>query len=80
MWLFYYFYFERNYEVSKSRSPCFLLNKNINYIKNDTESKMENPSHTFRDMSLVLQLTWKSRIRLNCDDLELVKEKKVHLL
>ena len=26
-WLFYYFYFERNYDVLKSKSRCILLNK-----------------------------------------------------
>ena len=40
-----------------SLSPYFLLNKNINFSKNKTESKMENPTHTFREvMNLVLQL------------------------
>ena len=29
--LFYYFNFERNYDVLKSKSPCILLNKNIKY-------------------------------------------------
>ena len=43
---FYYFYFERNYDVLKSNSPCFLLNKNIEFDKNKTESKMENPTHS----------------------------------
>ena len=43
MWLFYYFYFERNYDDLKSKSPCFLLNKIINFNKNETELKMENP-------------------------------------
>ena len=52
VWLFYYFYFERNYDVLKSKSPCFLLNKNINFNKNETESKMENPTHSFREMNL----------------------------
>ena len=31
--LFYYFNFERNYDVSKSNSPRILLNKNINFNK-----------------------------------------------
>ena len=39
--LFYYFNFERSYE-----RLCILLNKNFN--KNGTESKMENPTHSFR--------------------------------
>ena len=56
-WLFYYFHFERNYDVLKSKSPCILLNKNINFNKNKTESKMENPTNSFRKTNLVLQLT-----------------------
>ena len=56
MWLFYYFTFERNYDVlKKSKNPCFLLNKNINFNnKNKTKSKMEKPPQTFREMSLGL--------------------------
>ena len=42
MWFFYYFHFERSYEVLKSKSPCILLNKNINFNNNETKSKMEN--------------------------------------
>ena len=30
---FYYFNFERSYDVLKSKSPCILLNKNINFNK-----------------------------------------------
>ena len=52
----YYFYFERNYDVSKSKSPCFLLNKNIKFNKSETESKMDNPTLSFRKMNHVLQL------------------------
>ena len=54
--LFCYFYFEKSYEVLKSKSSCFLLNKNIKFNKNETESKMENPRHIFREMNHVLQL------------------------
>ena len=36
MWFFYYFNFECDYEVLKSKGSCILLNKNINY-KNETE-------------------------------------------
>ena len=43
VWLSYYFNFESNYDVLKSKSPCILLNKNINFNKNETESKMEIP-------------------------------------
>ena len=38
------------------KRPCILLNKNINFNKNETESKMENPTHSFRETDLVLQL------------------------
>ena len=49
-----YFDFEKNYDVLKSKSPCILLNHNMNFNKNETGSKMENPSHSFRDMNLAL--------------------------
>ena len=49
VWLFYYFYFEMNYDVLKSKSPCFLLNNNINFNQNETESKKENLRYRFRD-------------------------------
>ena len=50
----YYFNFERNYDVLKSKSPCIFLRKNVNFNKNETE--MENHTNRFREMSLVLQL------------------------
>ena len=50
------FNFERNY-VLKSKNPCILLSKNINFNKNETESKMANHTHSFRGTNLVLQLT-----------------------
>ena len=56
MWPFCYFNFERNYDVLKSKSPCILLNKNINFDKNETELEMENPTNILRVMNLVLQL------------------------
>ena len=55
-WLFPYFYFEKNYDVLKSKSPCILLKKYINSNKNETELKMENPAHNFRETNIVLQL------------------------
>ena len=63
IWLFYYFNFERNYDVLKSKSPCFLL-KNINFNKNETELKIENPTHTFRETGLVLPLIQESWIKV----------------
>ena len=56
VWLFCYFNFERNCYVIKSKSLCILLNKNKNFNKDETESKMENPSHSFRETNLVLRL------------------------
>ena len=34
----------------------FLLNKNIYFNKNETKSKMENPTYSYRETNLVLQL------------------------
>ena len=56
MWLFYYFNFEMNYDNLKSKESMHFLNKNINFNKNKTESKMENPTHSFRETNFVLQL------------------------
>ena len=61
LWLFHYFHFERSYD--KSNSPCILLIKTINFNKNETESKMGNPAHSFRETNLVLQLIWESQIK-----------------
>ena len=40
-----------NLYVLKSNNPCILLNKNINFNKNETEWKMENPTHRIKDKS-----------------------------
>ena len=32
---------------SVQRSPCFLLNKNVNFNKSEAQLKMENPTNTF---------------------------------
>ena len=45
-----------NHDALKSKSPCISLNKNINFNKKETESKMENPTHSFRETNPVLQL------------------------
>ena len=55
LWLFHYFNFERSYDILKSKSPCSLLNKNINFNEKETESKMENPTDSFRETNLMLQ-------------------------
>ena len=44
------------------------------------ESKMKNPTHSFREMNLVLQLIQESQIKSKTDDLELAKEKRGHFL
>ena len=56
MWLFDCFNFERTYDVLKSKNPSILLNENTNFSKNKTESKMENPTHSFREMNLMVQI------------------------
>ena len=61
MWLIYYF--ERSYDILKSKGPCSLLNKNINFNKNETESEMESPTHSFRESNFVLQLISESQIK-----------------
>ena len=63
MQLFCLFNFERNYDVSKSKNPSFLLNKKVNFNKNETGSIIENPSHAFRETNLVLQPILESRIK-----------------
>ena len=51
MWLFYHSNFERNYDLLKSKSPCILLNKNINFNKNETKSKWKI-THTVLESTL----------------------------
>ena len=80
VWLFYCFYFQRNYDVLRSENPCLLLNKNINFNKNETESKMENFTHTFREMNLVLQLVEESQIKCKTVMNWSSRNKRVHFL
>ena len=56
VWLFYYFNFERSYDVLKSKNPCILLNKSIDFNKNETKWKIENPTDSFRETNLMLQV------------------------
>ena len=49
-----HFNFESNCDVLKSNCLCFLVNRNINFYKYETELKMENPTSNFREMILVL--------------------------
>ena len=54
---YYHFNFKRKYDVSKSKSPYFLLNESIKFDENETESKMENHTQAFRETKLVLLFT-----------------------
>ena len=52
-----------SYDVFKSKSPCFLLNKNINFNKNEIEPKTEKSTHGLIQTDLVLQLISELRIK-----------------
>ena len=39
-----------------SKSSLHFVGKNTNFNKNETKSKMENPTHNFREKNLLLQL------------------------
>ena len=41
MWFFFYFNFEKNYDVLKSMTPCLLLNKKLSFNKNENQSEMQ---------------------------------------
>ena len=61
MQLFYYCYFERNYDVLKSKGPCFLLSKNLKFNKNETEWKVERWTMCFslyKNCQLKVKLWW----------------------
>ena len=47
---------KRNYDALKSKSPFILLNKDINFNKNGTDSKMKDPTYSFREVNVALQL------------------------
>ena len=66
------FYFERNYDVLKSKRSCFLMNKYINFDKNETESTKENPTYALslsfsscKGCELKVNLLWWVRANLN---------------
>ena len=64
VWLFYFFNFERNYDVLKSKRSCILLKEKINFIKNETESKIENITHSFRAMCFSSYKNGESKVKL----------------
>ena len=45
----------------KSKRPCILLNKNINFNKNETESKIKNPAHTVLKRRALCFSSYKNR-------------------
>ena len=63
MWLFYYFHFERNYDVLMSKSSPILLNENVNFNKNEKQSKIVNSTHCFREKNLLLELLQELQIK-----------------
>ena len=77
---FYYFNFKRNYDILKLKSPYILLNKNIDFNKNETELKMENPARSFRETTISFSSYKNGKLKQNCDELELPKEKRGHFL
>ena len=40
----------------KVKESMHFLNKNINFNENETESRIENPTHSFRGTNLVFEL------------------------
>ena len=64
VWLFCYLNFQRSYDVLKWKSPCILLNNKINFNKNETESKMKNPTRRnfcfslYKNNKLKVKLWW----------------------
>ena len=51
----FYFSFEKNY-VLKSRSPCILLNKNVNFNQNKQNRKWKIPHSVLERRSLCLSI------------------------
>ena len=68
--------------VLMSKSPYILLNKNINFNKNETlQMKTENPANSFRETNLVFQLIYESQVKgKNLRSLSSCKKKKKFFL
>ena len=60
VFLLFWFWKELCFKV---KEPMHFLSKNINFDNTGTESKMGNPTQSFRDMNLVLQLIQKKQIK-----------------
>ena len=74
-----YFNFERIYNALKSKRPCILLNKNINF-KSETESKTEKPTQSFRETDIVLHFIQESQIKSKTVMSWSSRKKKGHFL
>ena len=64
LYLFFYFNFKKNHGISKSKSPCILPNKNINFNRNEIELNVKNSANSFIEKNLVLQLIHESQIKI----------------
>ena len=80
MWFFYFCDFERNYDVLKSKSSCFLLNENINFHKNEREQKLKIRHKVLERQSLCFSSYKNYKLKVKLWWLELVKEKRGHFL
>ena len=58
LWIFYNFNFERKYDVLKS--PCILLNKNINFNKNGKSHTqfLKDELNSYKNHKIKLKLWW----------------------
>ena len=61
MWLFHYFNFERSYDVLKSKSPCILLNKNINFNIKVKQNRKWKTLHTVLERQTLRFSSYKNR-------------------
>ena len=63
---FYYFYFEKNYGLLKTKSPCFLLNKKINFHKTKRNRKWKIPHTVLGKWSLCFSWykNWDLKVKL----------------
>ena len=49
------------YYILKLNTPCIVLNKNINFNKNQAKSKMKNPKHTLLERRTLCFSSYKNR-------------------
>ena len=79
-WRFYYFNFEGNYDLLKSKNPWILLNKNIKSNKTKRKRKWKI-SHTVLERRTFCFSSYKNRkLIVKLWELALAKEKRGHFL